>query len=272
VAAAGYQGPAPQQWFGGPSLSAAGGSMILRDAGNRIIDSVNYGLVVRPEVAEGYHGVSGTGQAGCRAPAAGGRGGRGATIASNNSAGRLPDGRDTDSNCNDFLAYGATTIAGPANAGTTNLKVAGPVGDFMPGQSITIGAGAGAETATVAQVGTQGAATSAAAVAVGETVIPLAPPQGGRGGGGGGAFIAGQAVVIGNAPNQDTSVVRSVQGGRGGQRMTITTPTRFAHPAGVPVAGTGFTLTAPLARTHAPGTAITSDVPTPGAPNRYSRR
>jgi hypothetical protein len=272
VTAAGYQGPAPQQWFGGPSLSPAGGSIVLRDAAGRVADSLNYGLIVDPWAAEGYHTVSGTGQAGCRAPAAGGRGGRGAQITANSSAGRIPDGRDTDSNCNDFVTQGVTALAAAAPAGSNNLKTTGGMADFVAGQSVTIGAGGAAETATVAQVGTQGSATSGAAVAAGATVIPLAPPQGGRGGPGGGGFIAGQAVAIGTGAQRETNLVRSVQGGRGGQRMTVQQPLRFAHPAGAPVTGTGLTLTAPLARAHAAGTAVTSEAPTPGAANRYSRR
>jgi hypothetical protein len=35
------------------------------------------------------------------------------------------------------------------------------------------------------------------------------------------------------------------------------------------VAGTGITLTGALAKAHAGGAQVASDVPTPGAPNRY---
>jgi len=263
ITVVGYQGPAPQQWFGGPALSAAGGSMVLRDAGNRVVDSLNYGLVVDPWAAEGYHGVSGTGQAGCRAPAAGGRGGRGAVITVNSSAGRLPDGRDSDSNCNDFMAQPATTLSVAAAAGAGNIKVTS-VADFAAGQSVTINAGANAEIATIAAVGTPGATTSGAAVAAGETVIPLAAPAAG--------FTAGQAIIIDSGANAETVNLLAAQGGRGGARITIAAPTRFAHPAGVPIAGSGITLQAPLTRAHGAGAQVTTDLPTPGAPNRYSAR
>ena len=82
VTTAGYQGtPAPNQWFGGPALSPNAGSMVLRDAAGLVVDSLNYGLLVDPWAAEGYQGVSGAGQSGCRvtAPGAGGRGGGGRT-------------------------------------------------------------------------------------------------------------------------------------------------------------------------------------------------
>src|SRR4029079_1902623 len=67
VTNAGYQGtPAPDQWFGGPALSPAAGTMVLRDATGHVLDSLNYGLLVDPWAAEGYHGVSGAGEGGCR--------------------------------------------------------------------------------------------------------------------------------------------------------------------------------------------------------------
>jgi hypothetical protein len=127
---AGYQGPVtPNQWFGGPALSPAAGSMVLRDAGGMVVDSLNYGLMVDPWAAEGYQGASGTGQGGCRvaSPSAGGRGGRGGppAVASNRSAGRFPDGADTDSNCTDFVLQAAATTQpsdAPADSGPTAGK------------------------------------------------------------------------------------------------------------------------------------------------------
>ena len=71
--------------------------------------------IVDPWIAEGYQAASGSGQAGCRvtAPSAG-RGfgfGRGAGAPqTNRSAGRFPDGADTDSNCTDFLVQAATAV------------------------------------------------------------------------------------------------------------------------------------------------------------------
>jgi hypothetical protein len=93
VTNAGYQGPpAPDQWFGGPALSASAGSIVLRDAHGNVVDSLNYGSLVDPWAAEGYQGTSGTGQDGCFAP----------TLGPGESDIRYPDGYDTDSNCADF--------------------------------------------------------------------------------------------------------------------------------------------------------------------------
>lgn len=268
VRTAGYQGPAPQQWFGGPALSPTAGAMILLDGQDRVVDSLNYGLVVEPWASEGYHGVSGTGQSGCRAPATGGRGGRGATLTTNSSTGRVVDGRDSDSNCNDFVTQPATLLPQGAAAGASNIKVAG-VADFAPGQSVLVDTGANMETATIVQVGTQGASTSGAAVAAGETVIPLgAPPGGGFQLG----FAAGQTLEIDAGANRETATVAAIQGGRGGARLTVAAPLRYAHPAGTLIAGTGITLAAPLARAHAAGTQLITDLPTPGAPNRFPPR
>ena len=100
VTTAGYQGtPAPDQWFGGPALSAGAGSMVLRDAQGQVADSLDYGLLVDPWTAEGYQGGTG---AGCTVAAPALAGGTG------KSASRFPDGNDTDSNCADFITSNST--------------------------------------------------------------------------------------------------------------------------------------------------------------------
>jgi len=113
VTTAGYQGsPAPDQWFGGPALSTSEGSMVLRDARGLVADSLNYGGIVDPPAAEGYQGASGTGQGGCFAPS---------PVSANGvdrSDIRLPDGNDTDSNCDDFSVTNHPT-PGDANQGFT---------------------------------------------------------------------------------------------------------------------------------------------------------
>ncbi len=97
VTNAGYQGPpAPDQWFGGPALSASAGNMVLRDAHGLVADSLNYGGLVDPWSAEGYQAASGSGQGGCFAPSPVSASGAGRSDI------RLPDGTDTDSNCADF--------------------------------------------------------------------------------------------------------------------------------------------------------------------------
>jgi hypothetical protein len=107
VTNAGYQGPpAPDQWFGGPTLSASAGNMVLRDAHGLVADSLNYGSLVDPWLAEGYQGKSGSGQAGCVVTAPGTASGAG------RSASRIPDGTDTDSNCTDFVRTNHPTPSG----------------------------------------------------------------------------------------------------------------------------------------------------------------
>ncbi len=113
VTTAGYQGqPAPDQWFGGPALSASAGSIVLRDARGLVADSLNYGGLVDPWSAEGYQGASGAGQAGCFAPSPVLASGAGRSDI------RMPDGNDTDSNCADFSITNDPT-PGAANQGFT---------------------------------------------------------------------------------------------------------------------------------------------------------
>jgi hypothetical protein len=113
VTNAGYQGtPAPDQFFGGPALSTSAGTMVLRDAGGRAADSLNYGGIVDPPAAEGYQGASGAGQGGCFAHTPVSASGI------DRSDVRLPDGNDTDSNCSDFTVTNHPT-PGDANQGIT---------------------------------------------------------------------------------------------------------------------------------------------------------
>ncbi len=269
VTTAGYQGtPAPNQWFGGPALSATAGSMVLRDAAGLVVDSLNYGGLVDPWASKGYQGTSGIGEAGCRVPvpAAGRGGGPAASPIStpNRSAGRFPDGVDTDSNCKDFRLQPATNLSAASAAGATNIKVAS-VADFAAGQTILIDTGASLETAAIATVGTSGATTVGAATNVGATVIPVASGFG---------FSAGQTITIDSGASYESAVVASTTGGgRGGAAtITVTTPLTFAHAAGGQVSGSGITLTTALTQAHASGTQIATSLPTPGAPNRYYRR
>jgi hypothetical protein len=273
VTTAGYQGtPAPAQWFGGPALSPAAGAMVLRDASGRVVDSLNYGLIVDPWASEGDHGRSGSGEAGCRvaSPGAGGRGGFGGPAAQpastpHRSAGRFPDGHDTDSNCNDFLVQPATTMTAASPAGATNVKVAS-VANLRGGQTLIVGTSADQESAVIATVGTAGATTMTAASDVGATVIPVVSGQG---------FAVGQSVTVDSGGNYEAATIASVTGGRGGRgggvSITVATPLKFAHPSGAQVSGTGVTFTTPLSKAHATGTQVGTAWPTPGAPNKYER-
>ncbi|HEY7423790.1 MAG TPA: arabinofuranosidase catalytic domain-containing protein [Gemmataceae bacterium] len=267
VTTAGYQGaPVPNQWFGGPALSPSAGTMALRDAAGLVVDSLNYGGLVDPWASEGNHAISGAGQSGCRVPTPGAAGGLGrpgsAAVAINRSAGRFPDGVDTDSNCADFLLQPATILPTASAAGATNIKVAS-VADFVAGQTILIDTGADMETAVIATVGTAGGATVGSATNVGATVIPVTSGAG---------FSAGQTITIDNGANHETAVVASTAGGRGGARITVAAPLTFAHAAGAQISGSGITLTAALTKAHAGGAQVAASLPTPGAPNQYYRK
>ncbi len=272
VTTAGYQGtPAPNQWFGGPALSAAAGNMVLRDAAGLVVDSLNYGLLVDPWASEGYHGISGAGESGCRVPPlGGGRGGFGPaappTIQPHRSAGRFPDGADTDSNCNDFLLQPAATLSAASDSGANNIKVSS-VADFAAGQPILIDTGANLENAMIATVGTAGATTLGTATSAGATALPVANAFG---------FTAGQAITIESEPVVVASISGGGRGGAGrggaGPTITVTTPLKSAHPAGAPVSGSGITLASALTKPHASGAQIAGNLPTPGAPNRYTKR
>ena len=277
VTTAGYQGPpAPNQWFGGPALANAG-NMVLRDAAGLVVDSLNYGGLVDPWAAEGYQAESGAGRSGCSVPSPGGRfggfrfGRRGPVAMPNRSAGRFPDGADTDSNCRDFLLQTATTLAAGSAVDANNIKVTS-VADFAAGQTIFIDAGANRETAVIATVGTAGATTVRAKTEAGATVIPVAAVFG---------FSPGQTITIDSGANRETAVVASItggfrgfgrRGGPGGASINLAAPLSMAHSAEAQVSGSGITLTAALTRAHEAGVEVADNLPTPGAPNQYIRK
>ncbi|MFZ0691386.1 MAG: arabinofuranosidase catalytic domain-containing protein [Acidobacteriaceae bacterium] len=273
VMTAGYQGmPAPNQWFGGPTLSTnapffdltitlSAGSMVLRDASGLVVDSLNYGGLVDPWAAQGYEATSGPEESGCYAPAPGAAPGFGPPGATNVSAGLFPDGAHTGSNCIDFLTQAAASLSPGSPAGATNIKVTSVEG-FDAGETITIDTGADLETAVIAAVGTAGGTTFATATDVGAIVIPAASAAG---------FRDGQTLSIDDGSNSETAVVASVRR-FGPPAITVTAPLVHAHTSGVLVSGTGITLTAALTKAHAAGAPVSDNVPTPGAPNHYSRR
>jgi len=275
VTNAGYQGTlAPNQWFGGPELSARvpffdrtvnlrEGSMVLREASGLVVDSLNYGALVDPWAAEGYQAASGREQSGCYVPAPGSTGGFEPSVSSagatNQSAGRFPDGADTGSNCGDFLMQAATTLPVASPAGANNIKVSSVAG-FNAGETIRIDTGENVETAVIATVGTAGATTVVAATTVDARYIPVASVIG---------FSEGQIITIDSGANSETAVVASTSWWDG--TITVAAPLTLAHSIGAQVSGSGITLTAPLTQAHASGAQVTDDIPTPGAPNEYSR-
>jgi hypothetical protein len=277
VKTAGYQGtPEPNQWFGGPefftnvvlfgrlNLSVREGAMILRDASGLVVDSLNYGGLSDPWAAEGYQATSGSGQGGCRVPALGPSGGFGgaAAAATNQSAGRFPDGADSDSNCTDFLTQAATILSADSATGAANIKLSSVEG-FEAGQKIMIDAGANAENAVIATVGTAGATTASAATDAGAVNVPVASVIG---------FREGQTVILDSGDNSETAVVASIRRFGASPILVVTAPLTRAHAAGAQVSGTGITLTAALTRAHATGVPVSDNLPTPGAPNSYSRK
>jgi len=276
VTIAGYQGaPVPNQWFGGPELTTSAplfgrtiivreGSMALRNASGMVVDSLNYGGLVDPWAAEGYQATSGLGESGCYVTTPGPPSGFGpfapVAAAPNTSAGRFPDGRDTGSNCTDFVTAPSTTLSAASAAGAANIKVASVQG-FGDGQKIMIDGGENLETAVIALVGTAGATTVSPATRMGATVIPVASAIG---------FSNGQTITIDDGANSETAVVASVRR-FGGTSITVAAPLAHPHAAGAQVSGTGITLTAPLARAHASAASVTENLPTPGAPNQCFR-
>ena len=161
VTNAGYQGTkAPNQWFGGPALSSSAGNMVLRDAAGNIVDGLNYGGVVDPWAAEGYQAASGTGESGCSVPSPSMRRNfrrwiSTSTYPPNKSAGRCPDGADSDNNLNDFYLQNSVALLAASAAGSSNIKVAS-VADFGIGQKIIIDSGINSETAVIVAIGTAG--------------------------------------------------------------------------------------------------------------------
>lgn len=277
VTTAGYQGTAvPNQWFGGPALASSAGNMLLRDADGNVADGLNYGGLVDPWTAEGYQGTSGAGESGCFVPSPGAnRGFRGAPSASasqpDRSAGRYPDGADSDYNCRDFLLQNTITLLTAIKAGSNNIKVAS-MADFSAGQKIIIEAGANSETAVIKTLGTTGGTAVGTATSAGAKTIPVASIIG---------FSAGQTITIDSDANSETAIVASVASGRRGfgarntaplDTITVAVPLTRSHAVGAQVAGSGITLATSLTRAHDNGAQVAGYLPTPGAPNQYFRK
>jgi hypothetical protein len=190
---------------------------------------------------------------------------------SNRSAGRFPDGSDTDSNCSDFALQNNITLLIPAAAGSTNIKVASMAG-FIEGQEIVIGTGTDSESSFIANIGTPGGTTLTAVTKTGTITIPVTGTEG---------FSPGQTITIDEVTNPETAVIAKVAAGRRrfGSRtaspadsVTLVQPLKYTHAPGASVSGSGITLAKPLSRAHDTGTQIADNLPTPGAPNKYFRK
>jgi hypothetical protein len=182
-----------------------------------------------------------------------------APAAINTSAGRFPDGADTDSNCTDFSTQAAASLSATSAVGATNIKVASTEG-FRPGQTVHIDSGANTETAVIAAVGTAGATTVRTSTDAGATLLPAVSVTG---------FSKGQTITIDEGANSETAVVSSIRG-RGAATITTVAPLVRGHAAGAQISGSGISLTTPLTRTHTNGGQVSDSVPTPGAPNQYN--
>ena len=238
---------------------------MLRDPSGVVADSLNYGGLVDPWAAEGDQAASGAPISGCYAPAPGSVFNPWSTVvapvAINTSAGRFPDGADTDSNCTDFLTQAAASLSATSAAGATNIKVASTEG-FRPGQTVHIDSGANAETAVIDAVGTAGATTVRTSTDAGATLLPAVSVTG---------FGKGQTIMIDEGSNSETAVVSWVRA-RGATTITVVSPLAHGHAAGARISGSGISLTTPLTRTHAVGTQVSDSIPTPGAPNQYNAK
>jgi hypothetical protein len=249
---------------------------VLRDATGNVVDGLNYGGLVDPWSAEGYQAASGTGESGCSAPSPGmGRGFRWwlslSAALPDRSAGRYPDGDDTDNNCRDFLLQNTTNLSAASVAGSDNIKVAS-VADFFVGQKIFIGTGTNREAAVIAIIGTAGGTTVGTATDAGTEVIPVAGVEG---------FEAGQTISIDSGANRETAVIASIVEGRRRygrppnepvDTIKVAVPLVKIHDVGAQVSGSGITLASPLTRAHDSGTQVSGNVPTPGEPNQYMRK
>lgn len=274
---AGYQGETePDMLFGGPVLDGSRGNMTLRNGKGLIVDAMNYGGLVDPWLAEGYHGDSGAGAEGSYAPVPqsgrgrGGFGGFGAAPATpaagpDLSTGRYPDGFDTDDNKLDFRTGQAMTIAAPVQAGSDNVKVTSTQG-LSIGQVMYLGSGSSSEKVRIAVIGTAGATTISAAAVKGETNVSVASAQG---------FQQGQTVYIGSDAYVISALRMSPRRGGWGRPqqpaqpdvITLAAGLNQDIPASTYLTGSGITLGAPVTRNHGAGDAFSASVATPGKPN-----
>jgi hypothetical protein len=93
-------------------------------------------------------------------------------------------------------------------------------------------------------------------------VIPVAGMAG---------FSEGQTITIDSGANSETAVVASITRFPV-MSITVAAPITHAHAAGTQLSGSGITLAAALTRAHGSGAQVTDNLPTPGAPNRYTRK
>ncbi len=158
VRTAGYQGNQPaDQYFGGPALGRMG-NMALYDAAGHVVDCLNWGTVVDPMLAEGYQAQSGLDEYGNYIHlrvAEENRGWRSAgpvAVLPDLSAGRYPDGSDSDDNIRDFKFQLSTNLQEAAPAGSQTIVIS-QIDGIRIGHRFFIGSGDDREEVRVALIG-----------------------------------------------------------------------------------------------------------------------
>ena len=159
VTTAGYQDAVPADLlFGGPALQPNGGTIVLRDSRGLVVDALNYGRVLDSQYAEGYHAESGFDAMGSlvMTPYVVNIDGYHNPVNNvqlpNLSAGRFPDGNDTDNNKYDFRVQPYFHLAEDMEAGAQIIRVSSTYG-LKAGQKIFIGGADNYEQALVTTVG-----------------------------------------------------------------------------------------------------------------------
>ena len=161
----------------------------------------------------------------------------------NSSAGRFPDGADTDSNCADFLKPASAVLLSASSAGATNIKVASVEG-FEVGENIMIDTAANLENAVIAAVGTAGATNIVTPIDSGASVIPVKSVIG---------LKDGQTIYVDDGSDAERAVIAGIDRFAPTPVISTTAPLKHAHAAGAQVSGTGITLTRELTRAHPVG-------------------
>ena len=267
VVDAGYHGSAEADLlYGGPAFGSQG-NITLRDAKDNIVDALNYGGVVDPWLGEGFQGQSGLEEPGnfVQTPASNVRvmPGAPAPQAPNLSAGRYPDGFDSDENESDFKVQRAVSLAGPVKAGDTNIKLTA-TNNIRIGQRLFIGSEG--EEVIAAVIGTPGYSPLKVNAAAGAKQVEVSGVQG---------FTAGQTVLVGD----EQAVIAEIHAVRRNYRAPVVpgqndvvilqAPLRKSHGTDEALAGTGVSVSSPVKGSYAAGSQVTDNVPTPGAPNKF---
>lgn len=160
VTEAGYQAEVPaDQMFGGPALGKMG-NMTLYDREGNVVDCLNWGTVVNPMLAEGFQGQSGWEEYGNYIHLKVENENRGWNRNPNApyyenpdlSAGRYPDGSDTDDNMKDFRFQLSVNLYEEAPAGSQTIVIT-DTRDLRIGHILYINEGERREIAKVALIG-----------------------------------------------------------------------------------------------------------------------